>query len=279
MINICMLNNKYYRLYYSIVNTAQKANRKKGQGIYYENHHILPKSLGGSNHKSNLVLLTPKEHFVCHHLLTKFVIGENKSKMLFAFWNLANSCGKFRPNQKIYSKTYAVLKERVAALVSELNKGRKVEVTESTKEKIRQTKLGDKNPNYGKPAHNRGQKRPGVGGRPKGTKWSDETRKKMSEIRSQPGYYDHLSSPDRAEKIRQKHLGKTGSAKDKYWYNNGERETYQFTCPEGYVKGRLPKSLEAKRGMLWYNNGIDNKQYKEGQELEGYVRGRIKTKQ
>ena len=279
MINICMQNNKYYQIYYRIVDAAQKDNRKKQHGIYYEQHHILPKSLGGTNQKSNLVLLTPKEHFVCHHLLTKFTLGKDKSKMLFAFWNLANSCGKHRSDQRIYSKTYAILKESIAKLVSEMNKGKIVKVTETTREKIRQTKLGDKNPNYGKPAHNRGQKRPGVGGRPKGTKWSEETRIKMTEIRSQPGYYDHLSSPERADKIRQKHLGKTGSAKGKYWYNDGKQETYQFTCPEGYMKGRLSKSLEAKKGMLWYNNGVVNKQYKEGQELEGYVRGRIKTKQ
>ena len=34
-------------------------------------HHIIPKSLGGSNDKSNLVLLTPEEHFA-HYYLWKF---------------------------------------------------------------------------------------------------------------------------------------------------------------------------------------------------------------
>lgn len=36
---------------------------------YVEQHHILPRALGGTDDKSNLVFLTAKEHFVAHHLL------------------------------------------------------------------------------------------------------------------------------------------------------------------------------------------------------------------
>lgn len=36
-----------------------------------ELHHIVPRCMGGSNHKSNLAALTPEEHFVAHQLLTK----------------------------------------------------------------------------------------------------------------------------------------------------------------------------------------------------------------
>jgi hypothetical protein len=38
--------------------------------VYYENHHIVPKCLNGSNEKDNMILLTAKEHYVCHKLLT-----------------------------------------------------------------------------------------------------------------------------------------------------------------------------------------------------------------
>jgi hypothetical protein len=40
-------------------------------GGYVEVHHILPKCLGGGNDKSNLVQLTPEEHYVAHQLLFK----------------------------------------------------------------------------------------------------------------------------------------------------------------------------------------------------------------
>lgn len=39
--------------------------------VYYERHHIIPKSLGGLDVEYNTVLLTAKEHFVSHLLLVK----------------------------------------------------------------------------------------------------------------------------------------------------------------------------------------------------------------
>ena len=51
---------------------------------YQEKHHIIPKSLGGSNKKDNLVALTPKEHFIIHILLCKFTVGKSRLKMLNA---------------------------------------------------------------------------------------------------------------------------------------------------------------------------------------------------
>jgi len=38
---------------------------------YFEMHHVLPRSLGGTDDKSNLVALTSKEHFIAHMLLAK----------------------------------------------------------------------------------------------------------------------------------------------------------------------------------------------------------------
>lgn len=38
---------------------------------YTETHHILPKCMGGSDEKVNLVDLTPEEHYVAHQLLCK----------------------------------------------------------------------------------------------------------------------------------------------------------------------------------------------------------------
>lgn len=38
---------------------------------YSERHHILPKCMGGTNAKENLVRLTAKEHFIAHKLLVR----------------------------------------------------------------------------------------------------------------------------------------------------------------------------------------------------------------
>lgn len=59
----------YRRVYFKIISNAkiemQNGVRKKKNGNYYENHHILPKSLFPlwKDRTSNLVLLTAREHF------------------------------------------------------------------------------------------------------------------------------------------------------------------------------------------------------------------------
>ena len=64
----------------SIVRNAKeeqnKGLRSKGDGKYYELHHILPKSLfpNWKRRKTNLVLLTAKEHYFVHELLYLRVI-------------------------------------------------------------------------------------------------------------------------------------------------------------------------------------------------------------
>ena len=56
------------RAYDNIILKARKENRKKYKGIYYENHHIVPRCVGGDNSKENKVLLTAREHFIVHKL-------------------------------------------------------------------------------------------------------------------------------------------------------------------------------------------------------------------
>lgn len=78
--------SKYSGWYFSIIEKARAQNRSKKYG-YFENHHIHPKCFGGSNKKSNLVLLTAREHLVCHRLLIR-MFYENTPEwcsMVFAF--------------------------------------------------------------------------------------------------------------------------------------------------------------------------------------------------
>lgn len=65
----------YKKIYENLCTKAKSEKRLKGQGVYYEVHHILPICMGGqgdvSEYKThdNLVLLTAKEHFLAHRLL------------------------------------------------------------------------------------------------------------------------------------------------------------------------------------------------------------------
>lgn len=44
---------------------------------YQERHHIIPRCMGGSDDKSNLVGLTPEEHFFAHIILIKIYPGND----------------------------------------------------------------------------------------------------------------------------------------------------------------------------------------------------------
>lgn len=95
--------NKYSRAYFAIV---EKAKSRALVG-YTELHHIIPRSLGGTNRSENLVRLTAKEHFVCHLLLIKCLSGQDKAKMVFAASRMANTgnvfqTGRYVPSSRIY---------------------------------------------------------------------------------------------------------------------------------------------------------------------------------
>ncbi len=79
----------YQRIYNQIIDRSIKENRIRIKGgIYYENHHIIPKCLGGLDIPENLVLLTLREHFLVHWLLTE-IHPENYS-LCAAFYLMAN---------------------------------------------------------------------------------------------------------------------------------------------------------------------------------------------
>lgn len=107
------IKNKYFRLYFNII---QKGIQRSSLSGYYEEHHIIPKSFGGSNDSINLVKLTAREHYICHLLLTKCTEGLYKQKMVFAFRRLCNS-----KNHKIQnSATYEYLRKLHSMSVSQM---------------------------------------------------------------------------------------------------------------------------------------------------------------
>lgn len=80
--------NKYTDWYFKIINNAKLKILVEIKNT--EIHHITPKSLGGTNEKQNLVRLSYREHYLCHLLLTKMVLGESKYKMAWALMLLSS---------------------------------------------------------------------------------------------------------------------------------------------------------------------------------------------
>lgn len=90
------INNKYTTLYFNIIRNAKEKCRSKSKDTVLHNHHIIPKSMGGSNNKDNLVLLTVKEHRIVHRLLVRMTEGIARKKMAYALTYLSKSLGKER---------------------------------------------------------------------------------------------------------------------------------------------------------------------------------------
>jgi len=148
------LDNKYTKTYMSLIDSRKKLNRNKKDGKVYEAHHIVPKCMGGSNSSSNKVLLTPKEHFICHLLLTKMVESPLKGKMycaLVRFMGKNNKQKNIKINSKIYEK---IITENRKNMTGENNpfygKTHTPEVKKLISENNKINQIGNKNPFYGK---------------------------------------------------------------------------------------------------------------------------------
>jgi hypothetical protein len=149
------IHNKYFLWYINIINNAI-ARKEKIVFNYKEKHHILPKSfkLGGETDKSNIVILTAREHYICHLLLIKFSKSSYKTKMYSALWCMVNGSNiKRNPqrNFKINSYVYTDLKLNLSKIRSDNIKGDKNPNKSKERRKILSTLMkGDKNPMKGK---------------------------------------------------------------------------------------------------------------------------------
>lgn len=145
----------YKRIYDNIINNAKSKNRnKKLDNQIYERHHIIPKCLGGDNNLDNLILLTPKEHFICHQLLCE--IYPTNDKLKFAFWGMCNQLnGDSKRDYKVSSTTYQHAKKLQYEANSKLHTGKKISDKQRNQSRIywltnNPAKKGKLNHNFGK---------------------------------------------------------------------------------------------------------------------------------
>lgn len=144
----------YQRIYTAII---ERAKTRTPCG-YVEKHHIIPKSLGGSNKKENIVPLKAREHFLCHYLLTKI----NPCRQTWcALWKMVNEIRmekRYIPSSIVYEKTRIEFSKKI----SEYKVGRLM--SEEARKNMSRAKKGTTSPR-------------------RGIKLSDETKRKMSEAK------------------------------------------------------------------------------------------------
>lgn len=131
----------YQRIYNQLIDRA----KKRCLEGYKEVHHIVPRSMGGSDEKDNLVELTAREHFIAHWLLWRI---HRNQKMAFAF-NMM--CGDRHRNRKVNSLAYQAAREVLKGIqlsdetrkkMSESQKGKKK--SKEAVEKMKRSKTGSK---------------------------------------------------------------------------------------------------------------------------------------
>lgn len=85
----------YSKIYKSLIESAQI--RFGPVSSYTEVHHIVPRCMGGDDNSSNLVVLTPEEHYMAHLLLMK--MHPDNEKLVYAAFMM--TVGE-RRNNKLY---------------------------------------------------------------------------------------------------------------------------------------------------------------------------------
>lgn len=156
------LDNKYTKWYSSIIDRA----RARILIGYSEKHHVIPRSLGGTNDDENLVRLTAREHFICHMMLARMTVGKAKKSMINAAFNMSHLKAAYHQrNYKVNSHLYETLRKQYAdsrrgprseetkRKMSEAAKKRKRgPLSDAHKEAIRQGHLGIKVSDEGRAA-------------------------------------------------------------------------------------------------------------------------------
>ncbi len=130
----------YNKIYDNLIKTA--ISREIHDNVYYEQHHILPKCLGGANDDINLVNLTGREHYIAHWLLYK--IHPLNWKIAHAFFWMATKNGI---NQRsISSVQYERAKLAMSKSCSDRTKLHNPMFSDTAKKKISENMKGDNNP-------------------------------------------------------------------------------------------------------------------------------------
>lgn len=114
-----------YKLHYMRL-CLRAQGRETKQGEYYETHHIIPRSLGGTDAAQNLVRLTVREHWLAHCLLVR--MHPDKPNLVLALEAMATLSTLHKARRVLRLKRWQrrLIAFRKAALLREANKRKPV---------------------------------------------------------------------------------------------------------------------------------------------------------
>ena len=156
---------------------------------YHERHHIIPRCLGGTNDKDNLIDLFAREHYEAHRLLA--LENPDNNSLTYA-WGMMSWVKRDGRDYELTPKEYEEARKAVSQAISGENnpwygkpspkKG--THLSEKQKQHLREINLGERSPKYG-------------------THVSEETRMKMRAAR-----LGTTATDETRLKLKNSHLGK-----------------------------------------------------------------------
>lgn len=89
---------------------------------YYERHHIIPRCIGGTNDKENLIDLFGREHFEAHRMLA--LENPENEKLVYAWWCMSVQTNQHtRERYEITPEEYEEVRKHYVITLSENMKG------------------------------------------------------------------------------------------------------------------------------------------------------------
>lgn len=197
--------NKYERWYNEIVESAREREARGCVLNFKEKHHIIPRCLGGDNRKANIVVLTPREHYLCHILLIKFTKGKDKYKIMCAI-------ARFGVRGVFNSRVYEARRiEHILSIRGKPSPFKGIPKTEEERAKMRKPKQDTTN----------------MGRHPRTEETKDKFRK--SRIGKGCGERNSMSDPELRKKVAESKVGR------KRFY--GPDGTFKYCLPENAPAG------------------------------------------
>lgn len=134
----------YQKIYDKLIERGRTRGLDKNTLDYYtEKHHATPRCMGGSNDSSNLVLLTAREHYICHLILA--VLHPDIPGLSCAVFFMINNPASKDIDKKIVTNSRVF--EQLRINIAESKRGETT--SDKQKEVVRRT-FTENNPNKGK---------------------------------------------------------------------------------------------------------------------------------
>ncbi len=253
----------YQRIYNELIEKFQTNPILKSDETYTEEHHIIPKCMGGTNDKENLVRLPAREHIMAHLLLSR----------------------AYPDNRKVVFATNAMLMGNGVERVNRFQALRcfSTRIISSIRETSGRAMRGKGNPMFGKT----GELAPCYG-----RKLSDESRERISRgnkgKEKTPEHRRNLSESKKGVKLSESHRKSISEAqtgeKNPFFgkTHTDEFKDFMSNLKKGIKlssshRKKISDSIKGERNPMFGKKGVDNPNY--GKKRTEQTRANIKVAQ